>query len=80
MYDDVLYEHGEGGQAQMKAKNNMMSSVCGHTHPGAYVQWCVGKRFRVCVMLSASGLALTSSATAYATTRNQRHIGVRAAL
>ena len=24
VYDDVLYEHGEGGQAQMKAKNNMM--------------------------------------------------------
>ena len=48
VYDDVLYEHGEGGQAAMKARNNMMSSVCGHTHTSAYVQWYVGKRFRVC--------------------------------
>ena len=47
VYDDVLYEHGEGSQAAMKARNNMMSSVCGHTHTSAYVQWYVGKRFRV---------------------------------
>ena len=37
VYDNVLYEHGEGGQARTKAKNNMMSSVCGHTHTEAYV-------------------------------------------
>ena len=25
IYDDVLYEHGEGGQAQTKAKNNLLN-------------------------------------------------------
>ena len=43
VYDNVLYEHGEGGQARTKAKNNMMSSVCGHTHTEAYVHWLWAK-------------------------------------
>ena len=48
VYDNVLYEHGEGGQALTKAKNNMMSSVCGHTHTEAYVKWLVSHRLRCC--------------------------------
>ena len=56
IYDDVLYEHGEGGQAATKAKNNMMSSVCGHTHTSAYVQWFCGKRYRVFGLQSGCGV------------------------
>ena len=66
IYDNVLYEHGEGGQAQAKAKNNMMSSVCGHTHTEAYVKWFVGKRFRVFGMQVGCGVDSKTYAAAYA--------------
>ena len=76
VYDDVLYEHGEGGQAQMKAKNNMMSSVCGHTHTEAYVKWFVGKRFRVFGMQTGCGIDIKSYATAYAKNFKRQALGV----
>tara|TARA_R100000742_G_C4279054_1_gene102762 strand:- start:1345 stop:2103 length:759 start_codon:yes stop_codon:yes gene_type:complete len=66
VYDNVLYEHGEGGQAKTKAKNNMMSSVCGHIHTEAYVHWFVGKKFRVFAMQVGCGVDAKSYAAAYA--------------
>jgi len=75
VYDDVLYEHGEGGQAQMKAKNNMMSSVCGHTHTEAYVRWFVGKKFRVFGMQTGCGIDIKSYAAAYAKNFKRQSLG-----
>ena len=75
VYDDVLYEHGEGSQAAMKARNNMMSSVCGHTHTSAYVQWYVGKRFRVFGMQVGCGIDAKSYAGAYAKNFKRQAIG-----
>ncbi len=75
VYDDVLYEHGEGSQAAMKARNNMMSSVCGHTHTSAYVQWYVGKRFRVFGMQVGCGIDAKSYAAAYAKNFKRQAIG-----
>ena len=46
-YDNVCYEHGEGGDAYRKAQQNMQSSVCGHTHTKAGVQFYVGKCYKV---------------------------------
>jgi len=74
--DNVLYEHGEGGQAQTKAKNNMMSSVCGHTHTEAYVKWLVGKNFKVFGMQVGCGVDSTAYATAYAKNFKKQAIGV----
>jgi predicted phosphodiesterase len=74
-YDDVLYEHGEGGQAQAKAKNNMMSSVCGHTHTEAYVKWFVGKRFRCFAMQTGCGIDIKSYAAAYAKNFKRQALG-----
>ena len=76
IYDDVLYEHGEGGQAQSKAKNNLMSSVCGHTHTEAYTRWYVGKRFRVFGMQVGCGVNSKSYAAAYAKNYKKQAIGV----
>ena len=70
--DNVLYEHGEGGQAQTKARNNMMSSVCGHTHTEAYVKWLVGKKFKVFGMQVGCGV----DSTAYAKNFKKQAIGV----
>lgn len=74
--DNVLYEHGEGGQAQTKARNNMMSSVCGHTHTEAYVKWLVGKKFKVFGMQVGCGVDSTAYATAYAKNFKKQAIGV----
>ena len=75
VYDGVLYEHGEGGQAAAKAKNNLMSSVCGHTHTLAYVQWFVGKRFRIFGMQIGCGVDSTTYAAAYAKNFKKQAIG-----
>ena len=74
-YDDVLYEHGEGGQAQTKAKNNLMSSVCGHTHTEAYTRWYVGKRYRIFGMQVGCGVDADSYAAAYARNFKRQAIG-----
>ena len=75
IYDDVLYEHGEGGQAQSKAKNNLMSSVCGHTHTEAYTRWYVGKRYRVFAMQVGCGVDSSTYAAAYAKNFKKQAIG-----
>ena len=75
VYDDVLYEHGEGGQAQTKAKNNLMSSVCGHTHTEAYCKWFVGKRYRIFAMQTGCGVDSSSYAAAYARNYKKQAIG-----
>ena len=74
-YDNVLYEHGEGGQSLTKAKNNMMSSVCGHTHTSCYTQWLVGKKFRVFATQVGCGVDSTSYAAAYAKNFKKQAIG-----
>ena len=73
--DDVQYIHGEGGQAQTKAKNNLMSSVCGHTHTEAYCKWFVGKRFRVFGMQVGCGVDADTYAAAYARNFKRQAIG-----
>ena len=80
VYDDVLYEHGEGGQAQTKAKNNLMSSICGHTHTEAYCKWFVGKRFRVFGMQVGCGVDADSYAAAYAKNFKRQAIGAAVVL
>ena len=75
VYDDVLYEHGEGGQAQTKAKNNLMSSVCGHTHTEAYCRWYVGKKYRIFGMQVGCGVNSKSYAAAYAKIFKKQAIG-----
>jgi hypothetical protein len=73
--DNVLYEHGEGGQAFTKAKNNMMSSACGHVHTEAYVRWLVGMNFKVFALQSGSGLDWEAYAAAYAKKFKKQAIG-----
>ena len=74
-YDNVLYEHGEGSKALTKAKNNMLSSVCGHTHTEAYTHWLVGKKFRVFATQVGCGVDSTSYAAAYAKNFKKQAIG-----
>jgi len=63
--DGVMYEHGEGGQAQIKAKNNLQSTVCGHYHSESYVKWFVGNRSKLFAMQVGCGIDKNSYAMAY---------------
>ena len=74
-YDGVLYEHGEGSKAFMKARNNMLSSVCGHHHTDAGVMWYVGKKFRVFGMQVGCGINIKSYAVAYAKNFKRQALG-----
>mgnify|MGYP000231279613 FL=1 len=75
VYDDVQYVHGEGGTARTKAKNDMMSTVQGHIHTQAYIEWMVGRNFRVFGMQVGCGIDTTSYAAAYAKHFKKQAIG-----
>ncbi len=74
-YDNVLYEHGEGSKAFMKARNNMLSSVCGHHHTDSGGMWYVGKKFRVFGMQVGCGIDIKSYAAAYAKNFKRQALG-----
>ena len=63
--DDVLYCHGIGSKAHVKAQKNMQSTVCGHHHIEAFTHWYVGKKQKVFGMQVGSGLDIKSYAASY---------------
>lgn len=63
--DGVMYHHGIGSKAHIKAVKNMMSTVAGHHHTDAYVQWFVGKRDKIFGMQVGCGIDSKSYAMAY---------------
>ena len=75
VYDGVQYTHGEGGTARTRAKNDMMSSVGGHVHTQAYVEWMVGRKFRIFSMQVGCGVDSKSYAAAYAKNLKKQDIG-----
>jgi len=75
VYDNVQYIHGEGGTARTKAKNDMMSTVQGHVHTQAYVEWMVGRNFRIFGMQVGCGVDGGSYAAAYAKHFKKQAIG-----
>ena len=75
VYDNVQFVHGEGGTARTKAKNDMQSTVQGHIHTQAYVEWMVGRNFKVFGMQVGCGLDGTSYSAAYAKNFKKQAIG-----
>ena len=75
VYDQVQYVHGEGGTARTKAKNDMQSTVQGHIHTQAYIEWMVGRNFRVFGMQVGCGIDWESFAMAYARNYKKQAIG-----
>ena len=73
--DGVQYVHGEGGTARTKSKNDMMSTVQGHIHTQAYVEWAVGRNFKVFSMQVGCGVDGNSYAAAYAKNFKKQAIG-----
>lgn len=75
-YDDVRYIHGEGGTARSRAKKDLISTVQGHRHAEAYVEYLVGKNFRIFGMQVGCGINHKSYAMAYAKAGPKPAIGV----
>ena len=63
--DDVMYIHGMGSKAHIKAVKNMMSTVQGHHHTECYTHWYVGKKQRVFGMQVGCGINQKAYAMAY---------------
>jgi predicted phosphodiesterase len=74
-YDGVQYVHGEGGSARTKAKNDLQSTVQGHIHTQAYVEWMVGNRLKLFGMQVGCGLDRDTYAAAYAKHYKKQAIG-----
>lgn len=66
MIDGVLYCHGIGSKAHIRAKRDMQSVVQGHHHTECYVQWFVGTNFKIFAMQVGCGIDIRSYAMAYA--------------
>ena len=75
VYDNVQYVHGEGGTAHAKCRADMMSTVQGHLHTQAYVQWFVGEKFKVFGMQVGCGIDNDSYAMGYAKRGKKPAIG-----
>jgi metallophosphoesterase superfamily enzyme len=63
--DDVLYIHGEGGTARSRIRRDLQSVVQGHLHSQAYIDWCVGAKFKIFGMQVGCGVDHRSYAMAY---------------
>ena len=64
--DDVNYSHGEAGTAVAVARNEMQSQVQGHRHTECYVNWVVGRKFKIFGVQVGCGIDWKSYAMAYA--------------
>jgi hypothetical protein len=61
----VNYNHGEGGTAKTKMRNELQSQVQGHLHSQAYVEYAVGKKFKIFGVQVGCGIDMTAYAMAY---------------
>ena len=64
--DDVLYIHGEGGEARARVRRDLQSIVQGHLHTKCYTDWIVGAKFKLFGMQVGCGINHTEYAMAYA--------------
>lgn len=62
---DININHGEGGGARIKMKKELQSQIQGHLHSDLYVDFIVGKNFRIFGMQVGCGIDFKSYAMAY---------------
>jgi hypothetical protein len=63
--DGVAYVHGIGSKAHIRSVKDMQSTVQGHHHTDAYVQWKVGSNNKIFGMQVGCGIDKDSYAMAY---------------
>lgn len=62
---DININHGEGGTARTKMKKELQSQIQGHLHSDLYIEYIVGKKFRIFGMQVGCGVDKNSYAMAY---------------
>jgi len=62
---NVNINHGEGGTARTKMKKELQSQIQGHLHSDFYIEYIVGKNFRIFGMQVGCGVDHHSYAMAY---------------
>jgi len=62
---NININHGEGGTARSKMKKDLQSQIQGHLHSDFYLEYIVGKNFRIFGMQIGSGVDHHSYAMAY---------------
>jgi hypothetical protein len=62
---NVNINHGEGGTARSKMKKDLQSQIQGHLHSDFYLEYIVGKNFRIFGMQVGCGVDHHSYAMAY---------------
>jgi hypothetical protein len=62
---NVNINHGEGGTARAKMKKELQSQIQGHLHSDFYIEYIVGKNFRIFGMQVGCGVDHKSYAMAY---------------
>jgi len=62
---DININHGEGGTARTKMKKELQSQIQGHLHSDFYIEYIVGKNFRIFGMQVGCGVDNKSYAMAY---------------
>lgn len=62
---NININHGEGGTARSKMKKDLQSQIQGHLHSDFYLEYIVGKNFRIFGMQIGSGVDHKSYAMAY---------------
>lgn len=67
-YNSINYNHGEGSTARTKMKNELQSQVQGHLHSQAYIEYSVGKNFKVFGVQVGCGVDMRAYAMAYGKT------------
>jgi len=73
--DGVQYVHGEGGTARVKAKNDKFSTVQGHLHTQAYVEFLTGRDRCTFGMQVGCGVDRDAYAMAYAQAGPRQAVG-----
>jgi len=61
----VTYIHGEGGTARTKMKKELQPVVQGHLHSQGYIEYIVGKNYRIFGMQVGCGIDRNAFAMAY---------------
>lgn len=63
--DNVLYQHGEGGTARSKMRKELISTVQGHLHTQGYIDFQVGRNYKIFGAQIGCGIDKDAYAMAY---------------
>ena len=72
--NDVLYCHGEGRSAKTRASADLISVVQGHWHTEGYVQYFVGRKFKIFAVQVGCGIDAKKYAFTYGKNFKKPHI------